>query len=142
MADVAAARPWTFLRALKWVGVAIGTLLITAVALAVFAYWWMSGGVFTTSRFNSTVWFAPQTNEIDSTCYRGGMAADIKDRLLTPGMTHQDVEQLLGKPDGHSMPGEYQYILGMCSGLMMDYDILHVYFNGAGKYERAAIVQH
>ena len=120
----------------------MGILLIAVFALAAFAYWWMSGGVFTTSQFDSTVWFARQTNATDSTCYRGGMAANIRDRILKPSMTHQEVEQLLGKPDGYSTPGEYQYILGMCSGLMWDYDNLHVYFNGEGKYERAAIIQH
>jgi hypothetical protein len=70
------------------------------------------------------------------------MAADIKDRLLTPNLTNVDVEGLLGKPDGLSTPHEYQYILGMCSGFGMDYDNLHIYFNDAGRVERAEIFQH
>ena len=98
--------------------------------------------MFTVSRFDPKGWFAPQTNETDSTCHWGGMVADIRDRLLKPGMMHQDVERLLGKPDGHTTLEDYQYILGMCSGFRMDYDKLHVYFDTSGRFERAAIIQH
>jgi SmpA/OmlA family protein len=142
MAETKAAHRWTILRIAKYIGIITGTLLLALLILAAVFFWWIHRGVFTVSRFDPTVWFASQTNETDSTCYRGGMAADIKDRLLKPGMTYQEVERLLGKPDGHSTPKEYQYILGMCSGFRMDYDTLHVYFNVDGKYERAAIIQH
>lgn len=142
MAEAAISRPWTVSRVAKYLAVTIGSLLLVLVLLVAAFYWWMSGGVFTISRFDPEAWYAPQTNITDSTCYRGGMAADIRDRLLKPGMTHQDVERLLGKPDGHTTPAEYQYILGMCSGFMMDYDNLHIYFDRSGRYERAAIIQH
>ena len=122
--------------------IAIGAFACALVALFVAAHWWMTGGVFTTARFDSAVWLAPQTSETDTTCHRGHMAADIKERVLKREMTREDVERVLGKPDGYSTAGEYQYILGMCSGLLMDYDNLHVYFDSDGKYERAAIVQH
>lgn len=88
------------------------------------------------------MWHAPTTNETNSTCYRGGMAHDIRQRLLNQGMSRADVVRLLGEPDGHSTMHEYRYVLGMCSGFLMDYDDLHVYFNNDGNLSHAEIIQH
>jgi len=46
----------------------------------------------------------------------------------------------LGLPDSETN-SEYQYILGMCSGLQMDYDVLHVYFEN-GRISDAKVYQH
>jgi hypothetical protein len=32
--------------------------------------------------------------------------------------------------------------LGMCSGLRIDYDVLHVYFDERGELERTGVFQH
>lgn len=142
MGEAAASRSWTRLRITQYALGAVAVLLLALVFSLGAFYWWMVGGVFRQSRYDAALWFAPQTNLTDSTCYRGGMATDVKDRLLQPGMTHEDVERLLGKPDGRSTQGEHQYILGMCSGFGMDYDNLHIYFDSNGKYTHAAIFQH
>lgn len=120
----------------------LAAVAIVLILFTVLGIWWIHDGVFRSDRFNAQSWSRPRTNAEDSTCYRGGMAADIKNRLVTPSMTNVDVERLLGQPDGVSNPREYQYILGMCSGFRMDYDILHIYFNQAGRVERAKIIQH
>ncbi len=142
MIAIKVVRPWTFLRIAKYIAIAFGGLVIALILLVVTLNWWMSGGVFTVSRFDQTVWFAPQTHATEFTCYRGRMAKDIKNRLLTLDMTHKDIEHLLGTPDGHFTSAEYQYILGMCSGFMIDYDVLHIYFGTDGKYANSAILQH
>lgn len=75
------------------------------------------------------------------TCYRGGMADDIKNLLLRKGMTKLELEQQLGKTD-YEFPLKYQYVLGMCSGLGLDYDTLDIYFDSEGKLIDTAISQH
>jgi hypothetical protein len=104
--------------------------------------WWIHDGVFRMQSFDAKQWFAPLTKETEFGCYRGGMARDIKDRVLKPQMSRNDVMGVLGKPDGHSTEEQYQCILGMCSGFQMDYDVLHVYFDGLGRFTHARIMQH
>ena len=140
--EATTAAGWTVRKLAKVVIIGFGLLIGALLAvLAVFS-WWASHGIFASSHFDPNVWFAKQTNETDSTCYRGGMAEDIKKRLLKPGMTHADVERILGKPDSRAMGSEYRYTLGMCSGFKMDYDDLHVYFDASGQYKKAIIIQH
>lgn len=69
------------------------------------------------------------------------MAHDIRS-LLSEKMSREDVVRLLGKPDGHHTDQEYQYVLGMCSGFLIDYDNLHVYFDSKGFFSNASIIQH
>jgi hypothetical protein len=124
--------------------IAVGVLIaVVAVLLGVFV-WWASVGIFSTSDFDKQKWLnsEPIGNENASACYRGGMARDIKSRVLLPGMARQEVESLLGAPKQNARPAEFQYTLGMCSGLRMDYDVLHVYFSSEGKLTHASIMQH
>lgn len=117
----------------------IGFFLFISVAVFVF-WWWASKGTFSTSKFDPEVWFAKQTNESEMGCYRGGMAFDIRDTILVNGMPQEKVASLLGAPDS-SKDSEYQYILGMCSGFRVDYDVLHVYFKD-GSLVNAEVYQH
>ncbi|MCX8146838.1 MAG: outer membrane protein assembly factor BamE, partial [Azovibrio sp.] len=114
--------------------------LVLAALLGAFV-WWSSVGVFSTEKFDPAKWHAPVSDAQDVTCYRGGMATDIRDKFLVHGETKQFVERLLGKPD-FATTGEYRYILGMCSGFRMDYDDLHIYFDNQGRVTGPAIIQH
>jgi hypothetical protein len=90
---------WTFKRIIKAIVLAIlGVLVILAALFGTFA-WWSSVRVFSTSKFDPIKWSASVPDELDSTCYRGGMAIDIRDRLLKPGASKQFIDNLLGKPD-------------------------------------------
>lgn len=121
----------------------IATSALIAVALAAFAIfvWWTSHGVFASARFDRNLWLAQPVDVAETSCYRGGMANDIKSRLLSPGMSADAVVALLGRPDAEAAR-EYRYVLGMCSGLGFDYDDLHIYFDARGGYSHAAIIQH
>lgn len=132
---------WTAKRIIKIVAVAIATLLLLAAVLLGAFIWWSSVGVFSTDKFDTVTWHAPVSDAQDVSCYRGGMAIDIRDRLLKLGESKQFVENLLGRPD-FAAEGEYRYILGMCSGLGWDYDDLHVYFDKQGRITHATIIQH
>jgi hypothetical protein len=133
---------WTFWGVVKYALIAFGVLVALFLAALAYLWWWMSGGIFTQERFEPKVWSRPITNAEDSTCYRGGMAADIRDRVLRPGMSRAEVKRLLGEPDKDFKQDEYWYVLGMCSGLRIDYDVLHVYFDANGALQRAQIRQH
>ena len=129
---------WSFGRVAKYLAVA---LLILIISYAAWLYWIFKGGVFSTSSFESVAWHAKQTNQTDMTCFRGGMANDIKKRILKPGVSRAVLERLLGAPDVKSTAA-LQYNLGMCSGFRIDFDSLNVYFNENGELTSVAIVQH
>src|SRR5687768_1938524 len=97
---------WTLWRVAKYVLIALGVLIALFFAAIGYAWWWMSGGVFTPDRFDAQTWSRRITKAEDSTCYRGGMGADIRDRILRPGMSRAEVERLLGEPDNSSNPNE------------------------------------
>jgi hypothetical protein len=98
---------------------------------------------FETDAFEKAKWQQETSLEESFSCYRGGMASDIKNNKLTTSMQAKHVVDLLGKPDT-TTPNkqEIQYILGMCSGFGVDYDVLHIYFNERGELTNAQIIQH
>jgi hypothetical protein len=127
---------------LKKAVITIGIFFLTIAVLLGAFVWWASVGVFSTSRFDKAEWLTHVPQEREITCYRGGMARDIKNRLLTPGMTKQEVEALLGPPDNNHKPQELEYTLGMCSGFRIDHDGLIIRFSTEGRLINAYIVQH
>ncbi|MGV8894154.1 MAG: hypothetical protein ACOH2K_14670 [Burkholderiaceae bacterium] len=129
---------WSIWRAGKY---AFVTLLIVAAAYVGWLYWLFKGGVFSTSNFESSAWHAKETPETDSSCFRGGMANDLKNKVLKRGASRSSVEQLLGTPS-RSKPSEIQYYLGFCSGLRIDVDSLNIHFNERGQLTSVSIVQH
>jgi hypothetical protein len=128
-----------------WQALLVVGITVSGVAVLLGAVAWGDGiGVFSTSKFEQQKWLQkPPLNLDEPTCYRGAMAKDIKNRVLQPGMTRQDVETLLGEPDKKSRPREYQYTLGMCSGpnFKMAYDALYVYFGDDWRLTYASISQ-
>src|SRR3954447_16058235 len=89
--------------------------LASVAAACILAGWYMTRGVFSSSRFDERVWLARLTEKSDSTCYRGGMAKDVALRVIRVGMSHEEVLARLGRPDS-SNPKELLYLLGACSG--------------------------
>ena len=130
------------LKIIKWILISIGAVFLVLLSLLIFAYWYMSSGVFSSDSFDKTKWHAAVTDASDATCYRGGMAKDIQNNLLSKAITESDVIILLGKPSGHFTKQEDQYSLGMCSGLGIDYDHLHIYFDKQGYFSEAKIIRH
>ena len=127
--------PW------RIVGTLLAAAVVTVVAFLGWQYWLMNGGIFRTSRFDETEWKSLRKFTTDSSCYRGGMAQDIKTKVLRTGMTRAEVEKLLGPPD--LVRDEYhEYLLGMCSGLRIDFDTLDVHFDSGGRLAKVQTVQH
>lgn len=117
---------------------ALGVLLSAA-----YCVYRLSLSPFETDAFEKAEWHQETSLEESFSCYRGGMANDVKNNRLTAGMQTKHVIELLGKPDT-TTPNkqEIQYILGMCSGFRIDYDVLHIYFNEQGELTNAKIIQH
>ena len=118
-----------------------GTFALIVCAIAIFS-WYIHVAPFRKLSFDPAIWSASLTRETETTCYRGGMAHDIREQHLNQRMSRADVLSLLGQPDALNTDTQYQYVLGMCSGFLMDYDVLDVYFDSAGHYLQAKIVQH
>ena len=94
-------------------------------------------------RFDPDIWFVKVSNEMDSTCYRGALANDLSNRLITHDMTKQEVINLLGEPDRISqndMKYEMDYSLGFCS--MADYNSLIIHLDSSERVEDAHTRQH
>jgi hypothetical protein len=131
-------KPWTFWRTVF--GLVTG-LLVVAVAFVGWQIWLFKGGVFRTSSFNEAEWKSLARKTTDASCYRGGMAHDLKTNILRTGLTKAEVEKLLGEPDS-SRVTFHEYFLGMCSGLRIDFDTLDVHFNSEGRLVKVQVVQH
>lgn len=129
-------------KTLKRIFIVACAVLVIFFALYSFAFWHRSSGIFGAEIFEKETWHATTTNEEDATCYRGGMAKDIIDNVLSSSMNKEEVAILLGAPASNSTNQEYQYILGMCSGFGFDYDNLHIYFDEQGHFSQAKIIQH
>jgi hypothetical protein len=124
-----------------------GTLCVVVpvlfVAFVGWQYWLLKGGIFRASSFNETKW--QSLNKVgtkDSSCYRGGMAHDIKTNVLRVGLTEAEVEKLLGPPDHITESETHEYFLGMCSGLRIDFDTLDIHFDSEGRLLKVEVVQH
>jgi hypothetical protein len=116
-------------------------IALFAVLYAGWQYWLYSGGIFRTSGFNEAAWKKLNLRTGDVSCYRGGMAADMRVNILRVGLPKSRVEALLGAPDIKRMH-VYGYALGMCSGLRIDLDSLDVHFDAEDRIERVLLVQH
>ncbi|MBN0989334.1 hypothetical protein [Amphritea pacifica] len=130
------------LKIVQWILIVVGGVITVLVMLCALLFWYMSSGVFGTERFDKGAWNAPVSREQEASCYRGGMAKDIRDNVLSSETTKEDVIVLLGSPEGDITKQVYKYDLGMCSGLRMDYDDLRIYFDDQGHYTHAKIVQN
>jgi len=126
----------------KWILIVTGSVVGLIILLFLHWFWWIHYGVFRSDSFNAKVWFEPHPNTSVNRCYRGGMAGDIMDRLLTRDMLREDVILQLGAPAGDPTEQEYYYRLGMCSGIQIDIDTLNVYFDSSGHYSHSHTEQH
>ena len=118
----------------------LGVITIAMSVLFGGCVWWMSKGVFSTSKFDQKTWLAPVSDMESLHCYRGSMAFDIRDNIIKTGMSKDSVKSLLGDPPSSS-ENEYVYDLGSCSGIGMDIDSLHIYFSN-GAVTQAKVIQH
>lgn len=131
-------KPWTPWRVFL---ASITAIFVGAIAFIGWKYWLFNGGIFRTSSFNEAEWKSLNRKTANFSCYRGGMAHDIQNNVLHVGLTRERVEALLGKPD--SIKSDvYEYFLGMCSGLQIDFDTLDAHFNAEGRLTKVQIVQH
>lgn len=131
-------KPWTFWRTVF--GRVTG-LLVVAFAFVGWQIWFFKGGVFRTSSFNEAEWRSLARKTTDASCYRGGMAQDLKTNILRIGLTKVEVEKLLGEPDSIRVTF-HEYFLGMCSGLRIDFDTPDVHFDSEGRLVKVQVVQH
>jgi len=136
--DLKPRRKWSTLRV---VGTLLAIAFTTFILFVGWQYWLYTGGIFKTFSFDRQEWRLLNRKTDDFSCYRGGMAHDIKTNILRAGQTTNEVETILGMPD--SIKGSvHEYNLGMCSGLRIDFDSLDVHFNTVGQVDGVYIVQH
>jgi len=94
-------------------------------------------------RFDPKIWFVKVSNEVDTTCYRGALANDLSNRLITQNMTKQEIINLLGEPDRitqKEMKFEMSYALGNCS--LADWNSLIIKLDSSERVENVHTRQH
>lgn len=99
--------------------------------------------------FDRELWHRYRNND-DRDNPRGSMVRSLQRWYLEPGMTHEQVVELLGEPDMGQILGDersntpqmYEYNLGMWSGFRIDYDGLQIYFDQTGHLTDSQCVQH
>jgi len=125
-----------------WSSLAIAATFLVGAALAAkpLMRWWMHSRPFSAERFDPAKWKAGLAASQDGECVRGRMANDIISTIVVAGTPRQRVENILGPPQ-RAENGWTDYELGMCSGLRIDYDSLHVDY-AEDKVVRAYHVQH
>jgi hypothetical protein len=116
-------------------------VVVSTIAFVGWQYWLIKGGIFRTSSFNEAEWKSLKRKTADSSCYRGGMAHDLKTNILRSGITKAEVEKLLGEPDSNKAAA-HEYLLGMCSGLRIDFDTLDIQFDSEDRLVNVKVVQH
>ena len=96
---------------------------------------------FSGRTFDRELWHHFHEND-DPDNPRASMVASLKSKHLRPGLSRQQVTNLLGEPDVAKTPEMYEYNLGMWSGFRIDYDGLQIYFDAQGQLTRVQRVQH
>ena len=133
----------TILASLMYVAWRIVRMMVicgVVLSLVVSAFiWWIRTGTFSTSKFDSNKWLTqPNLTPDKMGCYRGGMAMDLKNNLLKPGMTKEAVHALLGKPN-ETTKQEDHYVLGMCSVLKWNVTVLRVFYGPDDKLKTSDV---
>ncbi len=94
--------------------------------------------------FSSEAWKATANvyaSSNDPGCVRGGLALDVVATGMLRGKLFEDVESLLGEPDG-KQEGEPYYELGQCSGLGWHDSVLQVNFYNEPHVVDVEILRH
>jgi hypothetical protein len=136
---MAIALSWPRLRFLAKVAATISPFLL--VAFIGWQLWLYDGGVFETGQFVESKWKKEPAGSDVFECYRGGMAADLQNRVLTKGMTRDAVRQLLGEPNKEAS-GALEYNLGFCSKVGVDLDTLDIDFDERNELQHVRVRQH
>lgn len=92
-------------------------------------------------KFSGTVWRS-LAGKWDKDSPRQRMVKDLRQRYLKPGMTRQQVRQLLGKPDYDSHDKDVDsYFLGVWGFMSVDATVLEVEYDKAGRMVRTKVVE-
>lgn len=93
-------------------------------------------------KFSGTVWRSlAGKGRMDNPRQR--MVKDLRARYLKPGMTRQQVRQLLGKPDYGSHEREVDsYFLGVWGFMSVDATVLEVRYDKAGRVVSTDVAEH
>jgi hypothetical protein len=118
-------------------------VVIALAALALFGLRWFNDYLdpFAGRAFDRDLWHEFYESD-DPDSPRASMVKSLQRSFLHPGLTHDQVIELLGEPDLAKSSDMYEYNLGMWSGFRMDYDGLQVHFDSQGRLTHAQCVQH
>lgn len=103
-------------------------VLLLCILFAAITYRWHYYP-FQWERFNREKWLSyDHMGNNDNLCVRGPMVYSLRHFHLKRGMTKDATVEMLGQTF-HTKKQCIEYILGMCSGIRIDYDVLGVCFD-------------
>jgi hypothetical protein len=117
--------------------------LVSFFVVCVFAiFCWLFSNPFNNDKFAQDIWLQ-YAGSGDTYNPRGPMVEDLIEGHLKVGLPKNEVIQLLGTADTAEDNHCDGYILGMWSGFaILDYDYLHVCYDGSDKLVSAFPAQH
>lgn len=136
--------PAKYVVAAIFVAFAFGSAAYVSVRVVMNFYDWCCNNPFDDQKFDGSTWKAEHALQ-SSNSVRGRMIDDLRANHLRLGMTQAEVLELLGPTDAESEYAQLSYLVGMYSGMRMDFDTLDLHFDGATKSNRLVkivIVQH
>jgi hypothetical protein len=116
-------------------------LSLAAIVLALAIFLVRRADPFSGVAFDRAVWIRFRNND-DPDNPRAQMVSDLLRNHLHQGMSQSEVIELLGEPEEKPNRNHYEYVLGMWSGFRVDYDVLEVDFDSAGRVSLIRVVQH
>jgi hypothetical protein len=126
--------PWAIVSAI----LAFASVALLACLILAFVDW---SNPFDGARFDRSKWIE-LAGSYEENNARARMVGDLLRTRLFLGMQKDDAKRLLGEPDLISDGGQWEYLLGMCSGMRIDYDTLTIDFAQDGRITAIDIVQH
>lgn len=89
-------------------------------------------------RFDRAVWMSATEHD---DCRRYAMVGDVIRNVIPPGTSRAQVAGVLGPLQPYGSDGTVVYLLGMCSGLGIDWDVLFIDFDNQSKVRSASYRQ-
>ncbi len=127
---------------LKYILISLLGLLLLFFMLLAGLFYLTVYAPFQWERFNQEKWLAhKQLGNNDFLCTRGPMVFSLRHSYLTKNLDREAVLKLLGEAD-YKTDGCLEYLLGMCSGLGIDYDGLVICFDETNHVTHTYTQQH
>jgi len=127
--------------------ITIATFAVGSVAFVIFAVqvfpllYFLFNDPLNDREFDATLW-REQQDSFATDNPRGQMVYHLRESILEPGMSKDQIRLILGEPDYAEEAYVFKYNLGRWTGWQRDFNSLDLHFDEGGHLRRIEITQH